>query len=268
MASCNKKLKLAVEDVSDVSEGQYETPKTVSSHEIATEEEIEEDTQIQSSIPFYFEHIFGTYLSQTKNPTSIPTCSYETVSVLNSQGFLSREFETGARNSDSISPTSSPPSTCDPPDTPILFPSPENTKEYNSISTDNLGATPLNANPSSINVSIWVEKLTTAPQKSTKECIPPGLFSKEKTSRNKRKRSMSKSSDEIYNCPPSCTALGECVTLNKTVNLLAIVIQGEYLWQKRKLCQSSFKVNYPICHVSMCLGNIIYVYPFFISQLM
>lgn len=62
--------------------------------------------------------------------------------------------------------------------------------------------------------------------------------------RKKRKRSKADSSgtmEDAYHCPPSCTTFAECTEMNRTVNLIALVIQG-LISKRYYVCEGLTKV--------------------------
>ena len=193
------------------------------------DEEIE-DTQIESSMPFYLDHIFGAHIgaSQTLMKNCPNNSSPQVISILDSQGFLteplgevrccpqnfhaSNHSLTIGDNDKQFSgssniPVSSSPPPCGSPNSLVLFPSP-------TIPA------PSNTNIKSCNST------KIAPLKTPKSCVhmTPCLSDRNETS-NKWKRKQLLCVEE-YMCPSSCTVLAECNTINKTVDVLVLVIQG------------------------------------------
>lgn len=174
--------------------------------------EREENSQIQSSLPFYFDHVFGSAIgfSQTQVPTTLsptpsPTSSQQ---VLESQGFGAEAPEKLQDNHDqAVGKKTNPKSSTPSPlasglqDSIALFSSPD----------------------SSEGVTFLLPRKPNSKCKENDDDIPPRAVNKRKRKRLSKDGS---SFAEEYLCPPSCTALSDCVAGNKTVDLLAAVVQG------------------------------------------
>ena len=165
----------------------------------------EEDAEIEYSMPIYFDHLYGhdgvpSGCSRTVTHTLSPSSSYRTsqvVSVLESQGFTNEgcvaigndPVKAEEKNNSSLPITSSPGSHS----SIVLFPSPENTAcDYVS------------------------HPVVMSPDKS-KLAEQSAAISKRCTIEEYAKD---------YACPPTCTVLARCNSVGKSVDMLAIVLQG------------------------------------------
>ena len=184
---------------------------------------------MQYSMPLYFDHMFGTsigFSQHLEKPTPRSSSSssryYQPASViLESQGFhhkVSTGDEAGTESSKGSCPLisaqdTSHPSTKSPASSQssiILFSSPDITEyedtplqsRINDLSTPNI--------PKSTHTSNGSCKLGT-------DAAP---------SMRSRKRRHSEVECE-YHCPPSCCALGQCISPDRTVNMIAVVVQGQ-----------------------------------------
>ena len=176
--------------------------------------EVEEDAQIQSSLPHYLNCIFGVL--QSNSPERSGVCksasSSSQLPILNSQGFLFNASDIPPANMN-IASLNTPPcnresqhSTADQFSvSPVLFDSPQKSPSPHGLDE-------------------------THP--STSACIPPVLAIDQKPatschqkSRKSRKRKRSLSS-EGYVCPPCCTKLVDCNQLKENVSIFVMVLQG------------------------------------------
>ena len=213
----------------------------------------EEETQISCSMPWYFEHIFGSLVGGSQvlsqGPLSprpvVQHSDSHAVPVLESQGFLVESAATAKHNEHSIhthacrsvslssgsnSPSPVPISTsdiaCGSQNSMLLFASPE-------FSPPCLNRTQLQlSNQFSDGHSKVKSALECVKGVSTEMAVEGHGKESMKTSKvaltKSRKRKRSRMEDKVaaYHCPPSCTPLAQCVNSDRTVDLLVMVLQG------------------------------------------
>lgn len=216
-----------------------------------------EDDQIQSSLPFYLEHLFGQRVGGSSQLLADSTSPPPSGPILDSQGFLtSIENATSSRSVISDTPalvdlSSLPLFTTEEPvpevdihipevgltNSPVLFPSPDpvNTTQTNTQDLRNPLTGQKAQNSTDIVVSdipkarVKLQNTDNAGNKASSHFKTPKvpLADVNKTKRGK-KRKLSTGKDE-YVCPPAATSLKGCSLKQGTVCVLAIVVQGDWL---------------------------------------
>ena len=225
--------------------GATEAASRVAQWEAAVSQEMEdENTQIQSSLPLYLDHVFGRGLGLCR---LTPHGSTEHMPVLvESQGFLpTLQAEESAR------PLSPKDERSEAPVSPLLFnsPSPESPPYKEAPNSCNLPS--INAVSAHFTAESTSSKDTSNPIQPSESEGAHDLVKVQKSPSNhpdaqeqvtvhrvyghggqKRKRSpcgQKKLARENYPCPPTCTCLADCTETGKNVCLFGIVLQGAYI---------------------------------------
>lgn len=235
--------------------------------DVLSQELIEEDTMIQSSLPQYFNHIFGGCVGYSKlshykeeKPTSLcnalrasdGSVNSDSAVIEESQGFTVRgllegavnlntgaESESSAHITNNASPTNLELS-------PLLFHSPISPPKSPS-NADNT-CTQTNSETVPFPRPLQVENLKSISHIDNPTALPMSLSSaavsqtshvtissnKDKSTRKRRwssSKTPRKKSKCQYKCPPSCITLMDCTSMKaeSTVSILAIVLQGMYM---------------------------------------
>ncbi|XP_064390305.1 shieldin complex subunit 2-like isoform X3 [Halichondria panicea] len=234
--------------------GKIEKPTSDANEDDALEGKLEDD-QIQCSLPFYLEHLFGQCVggsTQSQNTTS----SLPNEPILNSQGFLvSTKSNTSntVANAPSLISLSSLPRVEedglvagggeeDPmvEHSPLLFTSPDHSGTIDHLDTNQSNAQDqwINLQPNielAIKIDATISDVPCVTKLNTTDDVCNQIANQsntatvgqstkcEKTKRG-RKRKLSRGGDE-YTCPPRATALKDCSGKQGTVFVLALVVQ-------------------------------------------
>ncbi len=209
------------------------------------EADVDEDDLIQSSMPLYLDHIFGTSIgfSQKKQHSaenSATSFSHPLSSssahrnsqpvipaILESQGFHTKPFtgdeaSSDGRNSDEES-SCLPIPMQDTMSHPHITSSPGNSQQNSLVlfsSPDSSECQDTTSTGKSIRQNVMVAGTTSADKETT-----TSIQAKMKVKQS-RKRRRSEAECE-YHCPPSCCALRQCTSTNGIVCVIAIVVQGQ-----------------------------------------
>ena len=227
-----------------------------------SDEEEDEATQIESSLPLYLKYTFGPFIGQSQLDQTAKQSEKEEIAKqynlmsVESQGFLytaSQSQKSSPCHPQKVETNLS--SEC--PESPLLFTSPvpacKDPSTCNLISEERRDGTTIAATVSASSSSSSTHKVPTGPPKhcghtssdvkteelqTTVERIEEeesGSFDAGKMNttvgaHRKRKRSLSHLNPGHlsvgYAHPPSCTCLAKCTEVDKTVSLFAIVLQG------------------------------------------
>ena len=178
----------------------------------------EEESQIESSLPSYLEHVFGTCLCFSQEQTTIPAHDQH-----------SNESNTNSSQVATISNSCSKPSTEEcASDTPKLV--------NGSDISESLVDDPVEVKSASSSIELkrhdcaFPSPATADGGGYSKERCTSGLKRKQvdfcDSNRGKRRRHLLAPVKEAYRQPPDCTLLRDCMEAEKVVNLLALVVQG------------------------------------------
>lgn len=187
-------------------------------------EEQEEDTQIQSSLPFYLDHIFGSRVGFSQNELQVATSVSHEAPPLScgvhsdSQVVLVMESQMSLLRTDVVSMSAG--SICGP--VPSHPPAVGCGSQPLFLSPCDGGSGERDAAGSEIG-----EFPSLNDMQQPSKCWP--VQHAVANDVKKRKRNCSKAASGIkdgYYCPPSCTPFVECTANDRTVNLLVLVIQG------------------------------------------
>lgn len=218
--------------------------------DVLSQELIEEDTMVQSSLPQYFNHIYGGYIGCSKltdyqemptflYPANDGSVSCDSPVIEESQGFTVRGLSEGAVNFTGAESESTVPNNTSPANSPLLFQSPISPpKSPSSVDNtrveSNSETAPLPC-PSQVK-TYHIEKPMAPPMSVTSAAVSltsnVSISNKKEKSTRKRKLSSStvprRKSKFKYVCPPSCVTLMDCTSMKSesTVSILAIILQG------------------------------------------
>ena len=247
--------------VSKLSAGAEETVSRVG--QWVSQEMEDENTQIQSSLPLYLDHVYGQGLGLCRqtppkrhDSTNSGADEYGLAMQMESQGF----FPTLCGRVEESTRPLSPKEVIEAPISPLLFdsPSPESSPNKEAPNSSNLQ----NVNTSSITTHFTAEVTSSKNTDNAAQSCSSLTASKNDSQRNEatvhknpscianaqeaatihRKVSSShggrkrrhllgcrkKRTDEKYTCPPTCTCLVDCTEAGKNVCLFGIVLQGVY----------------------------------------
>jgi hypothetical protein len=207
-----------------------------------SQELIEEDTVIQSSLPQYLSHVYGGGRHSDPGAANTNCCSVSTAScssklsppaIVESQGFtvteISDQPKTSVTNNESDTPCAAKPeSSSNTQSSPLLFDSPTSlpisspTRARPKIST----AADRQQSPVSHPQTVAAKPCTHSTTKSEMEENVANSGDSVKK-RSSRKRKFSKAEELNYTCPPSCVNLAECAAMKpeSLVHLFALVLQ-------------------------------------------
>lgn len=231
--------------------------------DVLSQELIEEDTMIQSSLPQYFNHIFGGCVGCSKlthykeeKPTSIcnafrandGSVNSDSPVIEESQGFIVRGLLEGAVNhstgaeSESTAHVTNNASPANLELSPLLFHSPISPPKFpsnadNTCAQTNSETVPLPCTSQVQNLSIsHIDNPTVLPMSLPSAAVSHTSHvtissNKDKSTRKRRLSSSKmprKKSKCQYMCPPSCVTLMDCTCMKaeSTVSILAIILQG------------------------------------------
>ena len=199
------------------------------------EEDIEEDeTQIESSMPPYLDHIFGTCMSFSQEPpakvSSVSNCLQFTGRSKEMPTPTQQDLALQSQGFDMVKNTT-------PQQLPNFYGGVSNsdvTYSREPLSADN-GVPEPNACDSPPKILHTQNSPTLFPFEV--DVCHSGKLSEKKFSSSKRKNANSYnvpigrkrrriSEGQTYEQPPSCVVLKDCVEAEKTVNILALVLQG------------------------------------------
>ena len=266
-----------LEDPSTTSKLSVGAKETAGQWEAAVSQEMEdENTQIQSSLPLYLDHVFGQGLGLCRQTPPKQQGSAEDwlAMPVESQGFLPT-----LQVEESPSPKDG---RVEAPVSPLLFnsPSPEsspNKEALNSCNLQNANAlsahfTAESASSKDVDNIIQPSDETKSPQDEVKvQKSPSSCRNAQQTvtvhqsyghGGQKRRRSpgcQKKPSREKYPCPPTCNCLADCTEAGKTVCLFGVVLQGAYRHNSQPpYRQTSFCLNvswFLLCYSQLCDGG-------------
>ena len=211
----------------------------VANPDMFSQELIEEDNNIQSSMPQYFDHVFGDggnsqSISQSYVHVGVKDSpSHAPLAIQESQGFTVVSTSLPADNIIIKSESTTAGNEC----SPVLFSSPTTPPKLpTNYSSCKLAQNSQTLLPSAT-LTHSTPSATTTIEKPIPPLVPPKAPSskKEDSTNDKvvkkpsRKRKLSGNRTK-YTCPPSCVSLEECVRLktDSKVSILAIVLQGIY----------------------------------------
>ena len=186
----------------------------------------EEDEVLQSSLPLYLDHIFGASVgfSQTfpGDPPPVHQSPPPPTTILESQGF-NHTASTCVGGSHALSagevrrpvwiPERSPAGR-DSQNSMLLFSSPDDNSQSRDTAAASAGRTDDQSGLKETNSSSSVAKTT------ARKTAPHG------DGKRGKKRKISDLEPE-YRCPPSCCPLGDCTSSDRTVSIIAVVVQGQ-----------------------------------------
>ena len=221
-----------------------------------SQELIEEDTVIQSSLPQYLSHVYGCGPRHTFpgdnvagalsscGSVSANSSSLQSPVIAESQGFNVTEISSQIKISDSNdkrdSPTSAakPESSTNTQSSPLLFDSPTalsksspthtNPTKTLSISTTATDQQPPVSCPQK--VALKTSTLCRQSVMEDKQCTS-GEWVGKKRSRKRKHSATAKTDKSKYTCPPLCVSLADCTAMKpeSLVNLFALVLQGGHI---------------------------------------
>ena len=210
--------------------------------------EAEEDDLIQSSMPLYFDHIFGTSIGfsqqildrlspartlPSSHPFSSPPLPHSSTlpqhpvpAILESQGFRPQRANTGGEAS--TAEDESFEANCAPEDTPLhspadsqhsiaLFSSPENNEYENKASLQDR-----TVDHNTQRSVVPTDTLNTHSCKQEKS----GTKTTQRKKQNRKRRHCEVECE--YHCPSSCTVLRDCTAAERIVSVIAVVVQGQW----------------------------------------
>lgn len=233
----------------------------ISSADVETDNGKLEDDQIQSSLPFYLEHLFGQRVGGNSPLLECTTSPSPSGPILDSQGFLTSAGNSTSRDN-VISNTRSPINLSSLPsvgtegddpvpeggvaNSPLLFPSPDpvdtivTTDSQNSTTKLVIGHDSTDIAISDIpNAPIKLQNTDDACDKVSDYFKTPKarLTGGNKTKRGKKRKLSTGSLRDEYVCPPGAVSLKDCSLKDYslkdcflkqgTVSVLAIVVQGQ-----------------------------------------
>lgn len=233
---------------------------------VLVEEEDEEHTQIQSSLPFYFDHMFGTRMggssqsegnglspvtSPLQGPSRVPICSNtKAVSVLESHPSPTQCCEGVQTVEDSVESAlavgeaatttrhvSPPSSSASPPSTSPTV------RHVTCVSEDSPVLSAVLFSSPDTSACNCGDSRPAGDMARTGEEGDPGhggelpvlsmacrkrarMSPREAESRPKKQKQSSVAAEDGYCCPPCCTVLARCSDVGSNVNVLAVVVQG------------------------------------------
>lgn len=223
--------------------------------------EEEEETQLQSSLPWYLEHVFGTAIGSSQSQQTLSQAQKlsqsrghghshsQAVLLAESQGFVIEATDTSGRlikkgapgphvisatiedapghlvNSATIehafSGGSHKPACLN---MPSAVPGSQSSAVLFPLPQHSASACNMPREGASHSTVDLPSATTTKHEVETSEAARKR---KDVVSVSSRKRKRSRVADEVnYSCPPSCTPLARCAVREGTVNLLAVVMQG------------------------------------------